>query len=241
MSLLTEFLGQVQSLPGESLITRGAVRTASGVARVIGVSASTVGWVILGLEVLYSAIRSWHDAVVAERKFTDWIGRSCWGTGQSSDGEPLSGIFGQDDVEELRQFYRLFQAPRLEVNVNSPTYDPMGMTVIEAASSEVAIVFPGWQPQVSQFAVNHVYVGGNNVSAKRLSDTAQVEVEEGYGILRYRTDAIGVDSNVNIRYWPDRFADPTCVLHDEATEKRMAQDRIERLEQFQNRQQGSAS
>ncbi|QEM82717.1 toxin VasX [Halomonas binhaiensis] len=230
-------MGTAVEMSGNTLLTRGIQAGSSAALRVTAISASTVGWVILGLDALYTGIRAWHDQVVAEQKFTDWIGRSYWGTGNNSDGYPLQDVFGQNEVEELRQFYRLFQAPHFEVEHSAPIWDPAMSGVVEDGHTEVTVIFPGWQPQVSQFQLIH---HSKVKVATRLSDSTLVESKDGYGKLTYQTWAMG--DNIEISYWPNRFADEEFILYDEATEKQREQERREQLEKFNARQkeQGSA-
>lgn len=57
---------------------------------------------------------------------------------------------------------------------------------------------------------------------------------------QYRLPTQPVLPRATLHRCPNRFADPTCVLYDEATEERRNRERLERLERFQARQQGSA-
>lgn len=207
----------------EVALSRGVGSAAAGIARVASIGAGPIGWTLLGVQALYSVLKNWHDGIVEEQRYTDWIACSIWGNGQRSThmlgllgGEALQP-YGDDDVQELRDFDRLWQKPTVSSDrawlkiLASGASASMGAPAPPPSDARtVSVLFPGWKPQVSWYEIDQYHefdwVGIENSHDGR----DDVEAHEGYGILTF--DTMTLIGNTKVKYYPNYEASPDYYL-----------------------------
>ncbi|QEM82119.1 toxin VasX [Halomonas binhaiensis] len=207
----------------EVAISRGVGGAAAGVARVASLGAGPVGWVLLGVQTLYVVLKNWHDGIVEEQRYTDWIACSIWGNGQRASqllglmgGEALTP-YGEDDTQELRDFDRLWQKPTvssdrawLKILASGASASMGAPTPPPSDARTVSVLFPGWKPQVSWYEIDQYqefdWVGVEN----SLDGRDDVEAHEGYGILTF--DTMTLIGNTRVKYYPNYEASPDYYL-----------------------------
>lgn len=207
-------------------VAAGAARVALGVARL---GSGPIGWTLLALELSYQTIRVWNEKNAEERKITDWIARSVWGTGTHRNR-----IFSDEILtpftpeEETKEFYRFFMEPHIETDVavlrtmgslTVPVWGAINQanhgSQLPADARTVTVALPGWQPQVSAYTItqhNELRLTGVQ---KTLNDPELVQLREGVGYISYPTNTLGGD--IEVKYWPNGFAEPDFVLEMKKT------------------------
>ncbi len=195
-----------------------ALRGAAAVARI---GSGPIGWTLLVLEGAYTVLRTWHDKVADEQKITDWVARSMWGTGQSDKwfGDKALPPFA-DDMEEQREFYRLFQQPRIETDIDElkalQAATPLGMIVNDGLPDglrAITVALPGWQPQISHYKVTQqqaAKLGELHAGSRTYDDPALIKLIGGVGYLTLNTNTL--IGKTAVEYRPNGFTDPDYVL-----------------------------
>jgi hypothetical protein len=144
---------------------------------------------------------AWNQSRIGRAKVTDWISRGCLGREPALDG-----------LAEQQQYYELLLEPKIETRSN------LGNIVLDAAipryeplrpQREVEVLLPGWQPQVSAYALTQ-YVAFGLMKESQLSDPAKVILKNGNGYLRL--EAHNLLGNTVVRYWPNGFTRPDLML-----------------------------
>lgn len=208
--------------------SRGAVGAAARLAAAgTRLGAGPVGWTLLALEGTYVAVKAWNERNADEAKVTTWIARSIWGTGERPrlwfSPEELTMF---SELEEMKGFYMFFQVPHVEsdkdvlaglAKVTPPgmIYNVLRNGTASPASRTVTVAFPGWQPQVSRFEIvqhREFKVTGERA---RYDDAEMVTVRNGVGYVSFLVDNWGGD--IEVKYWPNAFAQPDVVLTAEDT------------------------
>ncbi|MBF8767893.1 hypothetical protein [Pseudomonas putida] len=207
-------------------VAASTARLALGVARL---GSGPIGWTLIALELSYQVIRTWNEKNTEERKVTDWIARSIWGTGIHQNGifsnEVLSPFTSE---EEIIGFYYFFMKPHIETDtavlrtIGSLTIPVWGAvnranhgSQLPADARTVTVAFPGWQPQVSAYTITQHNEFKFTGIQKTLDDPDLVKVRDGVGYISHPTDTLG--GNIEVKYWPNAFAEPNQVLEMEKT------------------------
>ncbi|TBU86946.1 hypothetical protein [Phytopseudomonas dryadis] len=209
-------------------VAAGVARAAFGIARL---GSGPIGWTLLALELSYQTIRVWNDKNTEERKVTDWIARSIWGTGihrnRIFSDETLSPFTPE---EETKEFYRFFMEPHIETDVavlrtlasvNIPAWGTINKirhgSYLPADARTVTVALPGWKPQVSAYIITQHNEFRFTGIQKTLDDPDLVQLRKGVGVgyISYPTDTLG--GNIEVKYWPNAFAEPDLVLEMEKT------------------------
>lgn len=207
----------------EVALSRGVGGVAAGVARVASIGAGPIGWTLLGVQALYSVLKNWHDGIVEEQRYTDWIACSIWGNGQRSayflgllGGEALQP-YGDDDVQELRDFDRLWQKPTvssdrawLKILASGASGSLGAPTPPPADARTVSVLFPGWKPQVSWYEIDQYHEFDWMDIEKNFDGRDDVEAHDGYGILTF--DTMTLIGNTRVKYYPNYEASPDYYL-----------------------------
>jgi hypothetical protein len=203
-----------------------AARAGLAIARL---GSGPIGWTLLALEAAYHVIKTLNEKNADEKKVTDWIARSIWGTGvrirSFRSDEPLTAFTPE---EETKEFYRFFMEPHIETDVavlrtlgsvNIPIWGIMnqvnhGSQLPEDART-VIVALPGWQPQVSTYTITQYNEFRFTGIQKTLNDPNMVQLRNGVGYISYPTNTLGGD--IEVKYWPNAFAEPNLVLEMEKT------------------------
>ena len=156
-----------------------------------------VGLIITGLQLAYT----WNQTRLDKAKVADWISQGCLGTSPTFTA-----------AAEQKTYYELFLMPRVDTNHRFGNIALEHITPsigLPRVQREVAILLPGWQPQLSAYTVTqHVIVGFMTETVA--SDPAKVEHKNGNGYLRL--EAHNLVGNTVVRYWPNGFTQPELVL-----------------------------
>ncbi|CAB3917773.1 hypothetical protein LMG26686_05369 [Achromobacter mucicolens] len=152
---------------------------------------------VTALQVAYA----WNQARADRARIADWMRHGCLGIDPELDG-----------ATEQNGYYKLFLQPRIDASYQ------WGNIVLESvvprfgrprAQREVAILLPGWQPQISAYTlVQHVVFG--LMTENVVDDPSNVQVRNGNGYLLL--DAHNLLGNTAVRYWPNGFTQPDLIL-----------------------------
>ncbi len=144
---------------------------------------------------------AWNQSRIDRAKVADWINHGCLGVAPTLDG-----------VTEQKKYYELFLEPKVETSFNFgnialdaviPSYRPT------RSQREVVVLLPGWQPQVSAYAVTQ-HVAFGLMKESQLTDPDKVILKNGNGYIRL--DAHNLLGNTVVRYWPNGFTKPDLML-----------------------------
>lgn len=185
---------------GKKLATRFSIEALGAVA---GFEAGPIGWAILGLDILNTAITAYNKQQATEQAVTDWLDQCFW-------GKHLT--FPTMDAERLA-FCRLSQEPYIDADrhitqklstVAIPGVGPILASHLPART--LTVVFPGWRPQISAYTVTqHREVNALGVE-QSLNALGAVELRDGAGYLTFDTQTQFGETAVI--YWPNGFSDP---------------------------------
>lgn len=164
---------------------------------VIWFADAPVALIIAALQLAYT----WNQARADKAKVADWIRRGCLGLDPTLDG-----------TAEQKRYYELFLKPRIDASYkvgNIMLEGVLPSVGLPRPQRDVAIVLPGWQPQISAYALTQ-HVAFGLITESAFSDPAKVEVKAGNGYLRL--EAHNLFGNTVVRYWPNGFTQPDLVL-----------------------------
>ncbi|WP_175864706.1 toxin VasX [Burkholderia cepacia] len=183
-------------------------RVPYGVARM---GAGTLGWILLGLDGLYSIARAAHDRVAAEQVVTDWIARSTWGNRRNNgyfDRTPL--VPYKSDAEELQAFYTLFLKPTITTDIQ--VLNTIGTLTIPGLGElrRITINLPGWKPQISKYKLTQAHGAKGHVAI--YVDPELVVEQDGVGVITLSNDVL--IGKTEVEYWPNGFTEPNYVLRE---------------------------
>lgn len=184
--------------------TDGLVRLGQK-AVLAGTTARTAIWfagppvalIITALQVAYT----WNLSRADKAKISDWINRGCLGIDSRFDG-----------ATEQKGYYELFLKPRIEADYEFGNIVLEGIVPsfgLPRAQRSIMVVLPGWQPQISAYALTQNVLFGV-MTENELSDPRKVELARGNGYLRL--DAHNLLGDTKVRYWPNGFTQPELVL-----------------------------
>ncbi|WP_420995451.1 toxin VasX [Cupriavidus sp. 30B13] len=210
---MAERLAHIQASPF------AALRGAAAVARA---GSGPIGWFLLAAEAIYMVGRSWHDRVADEARLTTWIARGSWGNRKNNayfSTRPVPAF--ADDVEELREYYRLFLQPHIETDIAVlkvlGATTPMGQIIhgpgLPADARTITVALPGWRPQISHYKATQQHAADLKHPAGRMvthEDPGQIKLVDGVGYLTITSDT--VLGKTAVEYRPNGFTDPDFIL-----------------------------
>ncbi len=157
-----------------------------------------VALVITALQLAYT----WNQTRVDKAKVADWIKQSCLGLAPT-----------HSSAEEQQKYYEMFLKPQVDTDYK------LGNIALEAvfpasrleprAQRDVAVVLPGWQPQISAYHVTQKVVFGL-MTESAFNDPEKIEIKGGNGYLRL--EARNLLGNTVVLYWPNGFTQPDLML-----------------------------
>lgn len=160
-------------------------------------SGAPVALVLTALQLAYA----WNQARADKAKIADWIRQGCLGVAPTLDG-----------AAEQKAYYELFLKPKIDTSYkfgNIVLESVLPSIGVPRAQRDIAVVLPGWQPQISAYAVTQ-HVAFSLLDENAFSDPAKVEIRGGNGYLRL--EAHNLLGNTVVRYWPNGFSQPDLVL-----------------------------
>lgn len=190
-SMMNAKRNAVSRRAGRIVLGRAIGRTAIWLAN------APVGLIITGLQLAYA----WNQTRLDKAKVADWISQGCLGTSPTFTA-----------TAEQKTYYELFLKPIVDTSFRFGNIALEHITPsigLPRAQRAVAILLPGWQPQLSAYTVTqHVIFG--LMTETVASDPSRVEPKNGNGYLRL--EAHNLAGNTVVRYWPNGFTQPELVL-----------------------------
>lgn len=160
-------------------------------------AAAPVGLIISALQLSYA----WNQSRLDKAKVADWISQGCLGLSPTFTGP-----------NEQKAYYELFMTPKVDTSYQFRNIVFEHITPrfgLPRAQRNIAILLPGWQPQISSYTVTqHVLFGVMTESVS--NDPTKVEQRNGNGYLQM--EAHNLAGNTVVRYWPNGFTQPDLVL-----------------------------
>ncbi|MFD4841069.1 toxin VasX [Achromobacter sp. NPDC058515] len=198
-------LGAKMWVQGTTQLARTIAAQALGETVVLGTLGRAAIWfadapvalILTALQLAYA----WNQARADKAKVADWIRQGCLGLAPTMNG-----------AAEQKAYYELFLKPKIDTSykfgniVLDGIFPSIGLP---RAQRDVAVLLPGWQPQISAYALTQ-HVAFGLMTENAFSDPAKVEVRGGNGYLRL--EAHNLLGNTVVRYWPNGFTQPDLVL-----------------------------